>query len=396
MSQPTTAVVDIERIDVEDGFNPRTRFDEDRLSELEATIRRDGLLTALTVVPSKGDRYTLIAGERRWIAARRAGLRKVPVVLRANRKGSRAAALVENLIREDLDPIDIAQGLADLAETENLTTHRQIAERIGKTNVGWVSEHLRLLRLPERVQHHIAAGHVPIAAEKVLREASKVSPRIAECACELAARGTVDGRDLLDHFGEVLQQVAVGSFTDKPTMIGVHSGAMLSKLIADPGKRSELLDRLVAVDPFANTVDEAIRFGDAEIDAARAAGCLIEHRVEHNGWISTVSYITDAELAADLAVRVIEQTERGAAEEAERRAKERGRKAANEPIRRRHVRSARKRSVKPKRHETTTCSSAATCSPGAGPRAARTTASLGQRPWRRSCSPITPIWPAPG
>jgi ParB family transcriptional regulator, chromosome partitioning protein len=198
MGQPTTAVLDIERIDVEDGFNPRTRFDDDRLTELEATIRRDGLLTALTVVPTEGDRYTLVARERRLIAARRAGLEQVPVVVRASRKGSRAAALVENLIREDLDPIDMAQGLADLAEKENLTTHRQIAERIGKKNVGWVSEHLRLLRLPDKVRHHVAAGHVPIAAEKVLREASRVSPRVAECACELAACGTVDGRDLVD------------------------------------------------------------------------------------------------------------------------------------------------------------------------------------------------------
>jgi hypothetical protein len=68
-------------------------------------------------------------------------------------------------------------------------------------------------------------------------------------------------------------------------MIGVRSGALLSKLIADSQKRSELLDRLVAVDPYANNVDPAICFGDAEVDAARAAGCLIEHRVEPDGWI---------------------------------------------------------------------------------------------------------------
>lgn len=121
MSQPTTAVLDVEKIEVEEGLNPRTRFDEDRLAELEATIRQDGLVTALTVTPAKAGRYTLIAGERRLIAAKRAGLKEVPVLIRAV-KGSRAATLVENLIREDLDPIDTAQGLADLAEAENLTT----------------------------------------------------------------------------------------------------------------------------------------------------------------------------------------------------------------------------------------------------------------------------------
>jgi ParB/RepB/Spo0J family partition protein len=268
----------------------------------------------LTVIPARGDRYTVIAGERRLIAAKRAGLTEVPVVVRQV-EGSRAATLVENLIREDLDPIDTAQGLADLAEAENLTTHKQIAERIGrKKSVGWVSEHLRLLRLPEGVQRHIAAGDVPVAAEKVLRKAATVSPRIAECACELTARGTIDGRDIVDHFGEVLQQVAEASFTEKPTMIGVRGGAPLSQLIADADKRKELTKRIAAADSYRGAPDPVIRFGEAEVDAARAAGCLIEHRVNQGGWVSVVAYVTDADLAADLAVRVVERIESQAAE----------------------------------------------------------------------------------
>jgi ParB/RepB/Spo0J family partition protein len=314
MSQPATAVLEVEKIDVQDGLNPRTRFDEDRLAELEASIRQDGLVTALTVVPAKADRYTVIAGERRLIAAKRAGLKEVPVVVRSV-EGSRAATLVENLIREDLDPIDTAQGLADLAQAENLSTHQQIAERIGrKKSVGWVSEHLRLLRLPEGVQRHIASGEVPVAAEKALRKAATVSPRIAECACELVARGTIDGRDIVDHFGEVLQQVAEASFTEKPTMIGVRSGAPLSELIADAGKRNELMSRIAAVSPYLRAEDPVIRFGEAEVDAARAAGCLLEHRVDQDGWVSVVAYVTDADFAADLTVRVIEGMERRAAE----------------------------------------------------------------------------------
>ncbi len=348
MSQPATAVLDIEKIDVQDGLNPRTRFDEDRLAELEASIRQDGLVTALTVVPAKGDHYTVIAGERRLIAAKRAGLQEVQVVVRAV-EGSRAATLVENLIREDLDPIDTAQGLADLAETENLTTHQQIAERIGrKKNVGWTSEHLRLLRLPEGVQRHIAAGEVPVAAEKVLRKVAEVSPRIAECACELAARGTVDGRDLVDHFGEVLQLVAEASFTGKPTMIGVRSGARISELIIDTEKRKGLIERLTAADSYANTEDPVIRFGEAEVDAARAAGCLVEHRVDHDVWVSIVAYVTDAEFAADLAVRVVERAEREAAERAKQRAKLGGGADANgaDPEEARKARQEERRKAK--------------------------------------------------
>jgi len=314
MSQPATAVLNVEKIDVQDGLNPRTRFDEERLAELEASIRQDGLVSALTVVPAKGDRYNVIAGERRLIAARRAGLKEIPVVVRAA-EGSRAATLVENLIREDLDPVDTARGLADLAEAENLTTHQQIAERIGrKKSGGWVSEHLRLLRLPESVQRHIASGDIPVAAEKGLRKAAAVSPRIAECACELAARGTIDGRDIVDHFGEELQLIAEASFTEKPTMIGVRSGAPLSELIADAEKRKELSSRIAAANSYLAADDPVIRFGEAEVDAARAAGCLIEHRVDQGGWVSVVAYVTDADLAADLAVRVIEGMERRAAE----------------------------------------------------------------------------------
>lgn len=180
------------------------------------------------------------------------------------------------------------------------------------------------MRLPEGVQRYIASGDVPVSAEKVLRDAAAISPRIAECACELAARGTIDGRDIGDRFGEVLQQVAEGSFTDKPTMISVRAGACISTLIGEENKRAELTERLLAVDPYNNLKDPVIRFDEAEVDAARAAGRLIEHRVDRGGWVSTVAYVTDAALATDLAVRVIERAEREDAARKAQEAKRRG------------------------------------------------------------------------
>jgi len=331
MSQPSTAVLDIEKIDVEDGLNPRTRFDEDGLAELEASIRQDGLVTALTVVPAKGDHYTVIAGERRLIAAKRAGLKEAPVVIRPA-KGSRAATLVENLIREDLDPIDTAQGLADLAAAENLATHQQIADRIGKKSASWVSQHLRLLKLPEGVQGSIARGEVPVEAERDLRNVAEVSPRIAECICELAKRREVKGVDFVRRFDELLLATSEARFENPPTMIPT-AGLLISQLISEPKKRRELGDRHRALHPYGPE-EPAVRLSEAEIDAARAAGCLVEHTVDHGGWSSVTGFITDAELAADLAERAVEREERQAAKrkkEEEARAKAAGRGRAETP-----------------------------------------------------------------
>lgn len=311
MNDPSTAVLDVDSIEVEDGFNPRTCFDEDALSELEASIREEGLLSALTVRPGSDGAYMLVAGERRLIAAKRAGLSKVPVVIHDG-SGGTAAALAENLIREDLDPIETAQALSRLAAQEGFSTHKAIAEKV-KKSCSWVSEHLRLLKLPEEVQRYIAAGVVPVDAERELRKAAEVSPRVAECACELVERGSVEGRDLRERFGEVLQAVAAAGFAEKPTMISAR-GSVLSELVPDADQRRALVDRLAAIDRLGGSDDPIVRFGEAEIDAARAAGCLIEHRVDHGAWASVVAYICDPELAADLAVRVVESMEARAAE----------------------------------------------------------------------------------
>lgn len=318
MNEPTTAVLDIAEIGVEDGFNPRTSFDEDGLAELEASIREHGVVQAPTVRPAKDGGYTVIAGERRLIAAKRAGVKRVPVVIREG-EGARAAALAENLIREDLDPIDTARALSDLAEAEGLATHAKLAERV-KKSPSWVSEHLRLLKLPAGAQRQIAAGVVPVEAERELRKVAAVSPRVAECACELARHGRVKGRDLVDHFDEVLEAVAQARFEEKPTMIDVN-GTRLSAIVADPEQRQALLARYLAARPYDDAADPRIRFGPAEVDAARAAGCLVEHKVDHGSWASTVAFICAAELAADLTVRLVERFEAEVAEMAELRAK---------------------------------------------------------------------------
>ena len=313
MNEPATAVLAIEEIAIEDGFNPRTRFDEERLAELEASIREHGIVQAPTVRPRAEGGYAVIAGERRLIAARRAGVERVPVVIRGE-EGARAAALAENLIREDLNPIDTARALRDLGEAEGLGTHAKLAERV-KKSPSWVSDHLRLLKLPEAVQAEIANGTVPVEAERELRAVAKVSPRIAECACELAARKRVEGRDLVERFDEVLAEVAAARFEDKPTMIDT-AGAPLAEVIADPEKREAFAERYKLVRQHWG-LEPVIRFGAEDVDAARAAGCLVEHTIDHGNWSTSVAYITDAELAVDLCERMLERAEKQQAKLAE-------------------------------------------------------------------------------
>jgi hypothetical protein len=236
------------------------------------------------------------------------------------------AALVENHHREDLDPIDTARGLKALGEELGLATHKQIAEELAVSD-SWVSQHLRLLNLPDGVQAHIAEGEVPVEAE---RELPEVSPRVAECVCQTAVRHKVKGRDFLNQFGDLLVATSEGRFSDPPTLVDPRA-VPISKVIGDAEQRSELGNRYRAAHSWDDSEDPQLRFGEAELDAARAAGCLIEHQVDHGEWISTVAFITDAELAADLAVRVIERIEKEGEEHAKREAEYRGKANGGDP-----------------------------------------------------------------
>ena len=312
MSQPTTHEAPIEKIAVEEGFNPRSEFDEGSLAELEASIRQSGVVTALTVKSDGNGGYVLVAGERRLRAAKRAGLKSVPVMV-IDGEGALAASIVENLIRADLDPIEEAGALARLAEAEQLGTHRKIAKRIGKSSA-YVSERLRLLKLPEAVQAQIAAGKVPVAAERDLRRVAAVSPEVAMAICQIVAAGEIEGPDLLERFGDVLHAVARSESSGAPTMFDANRHLRIADLIEDPEQQAALVERVRALSPYESAESAGVRLSEAEVDAARAAGCLLEHEVDHGEWSTTLSYVCDLGFAADLVVRAIERMEAEAAE----------------------------------------------------------------------------------
>lgn len=138
---------------------PRRRFDDAALDELAASIREHGVLEPILVRKRPAGGFEIIAGERRWRASQRAGLKEVPVFVRElSDAAAFEAALVENLQREDLNPIETARAFQRLVD-EFGHTQEQVAERVGKDRSS-VSNALRLLKLPDEVLDFLEDGHL--------------------------------------------------------------------------------------------------------------------------------------------------------------------------------------------------------------------------------------------
>lgn len=136
---------------------PRREFNEQALSELADSISQHGILQPLLVRPIMGGGYQIVAGERRWRAARMAGLEEVPAVVREMSDGQvMELALIENLQREDLNPLEEAQGYQSLMDTYGMTQD-DVAKTVGKSRPA-VANALRLLNLPQELQARVSAG----------------------------------------------------------------------------------------------------------------------------------------------------------------------------------------------------------------------------------------------
>lgn len=137
-------------------YQPRTVFDPDKLKELVESVKHSGVIQPL-IVRKKGRQYEIVAGERRWRAAKEAGLSKVPVVVRNYDDATMMeVALVENMQRSDLDPLEEAKGIQNMMEALGLT-QEEAARKLGKSRVA-VTNALRLLKLPPEVQELVTAG----------------------------------------------------------------------------------------------------------------------------------------------------------------------------------------------------------------------------------------------
>lgn len=148
-------------------LQPRKTFNEEALEELAASIRIHGIIQPIVVCPLPGGRYEIIAGERRWRASRRAGLTDVPVVLKdADEDTMLEMAIIENIQREDLDPLEEAAAYKELMQQFGYS-QEQVADKVGKSRPA-VANSIRLLNLPKVVQEDIATGRLTAGHARAL------------------------------------------------------------------------------------------------------------------------------------------------------------------------------------------------------------------------------------
>lgn len=167
-----------------DPNQPRKTFEEDSLAELAASVAEHGLLQPIVVRPRIEGGYTIVAGERRWRACRMAGLTDVPVIVKdVTDEQAMELALVENLQREDLDPVEEACGIRELMERCGLT-QEQAAQRLGKSRSA-LANSLRLLNLPPKALELLKRGFLSAGHAKVVL--GLPTPELQEQAAQLIA-----------------------------------------------------------------------------------------------------------------------------------------------------------------------------------------------------------------
>ena len=198
-SKETEDTADILRIPVDliepNPFQPRMTFDQEALRELADSIRTFGLIQPVTVRRQPNGKYQIISGERRFRASRLAGMDMIPAYVRnANDQGMLEMAIVENIQRENLDPIEVAMSYQRLIEECSLT-QEQMAGRVGKKRAS-VTNYLRLLKLPAKVQHDLKVGLLSVGHAKVLLGVEDQT--LQEQLCDLVIRNELSVRQLED------------------------------------------------------------------------------------------------------------------------------------------------------------------------------------------------------
>jgi ParB family chromosome partitioning protein len=206
-------------------FQPRSHFADAQLEELTESIRTQGIVQPLVVTP-EGEGWAIIAGERRWRAARKAGLESVPVVVRevADDRELLELALVENLQRSDLNPIEEAEAYAALQEKFGLSQDA-VAARVGKARTT-VTNALRLLRLPEEVLELLREGQLTAGQARPLLGLESAEAQIL--LAERAVREGLSARDLERLTADPAERPKAKKKPDRP--VEVHTVAAEEKL----------------------------------------------------------------------------------------------------------------------------------------------------------------------
>ncbi len=206
-SKPRQDTSDILRIPVDmveaNPFQPRMGFDQTALEELAASIRSLGLIQPISVRKISDGKYQIISGERRFRACRMAGMSMIPAYVRdADDTGMLEMAIVENIQRENLDPIELAMSFQRLIDECHLT-QEEMADRVGKKRAS-VTNSIRLLKLPAKIQHDLKVGLLSVGHAKVILGVD--DPALQEELCDAVIREDLSVRQLEDQVRKLLRR----------------------------------------------------------------------------------------------------------------------------------------------------------------------------------------------
>ena len=184
-------------------FQPRMSFDQESLEELADSVMTLGLIQPITVRRKSADRYQIISGERRFRACQMCGMDMIPAYIRdTNDQGMLEMAIVENIQRENLDPIEVAMSYQRLIEECDLT-QEQMAIRVGKKRAS-VTNFLRLLKLPAKIQHDLKVGLLSVGHAKVLLGIDDTN--LQESLCDMVIKEGMSVRQLEDKIKRLTQE----------------------------------------------------------------------------------------------------------------------------------------------------------------------------------------------
>lgn len=340
----TLTMVPLAKIKARKDFNPRSDFADDQMAELIESVRRHGIITPLTLASNGDGRFSIIAGERRYRAAKAAKLREVPAQVREADGEALTLAVAENVIRADLTPVEEARAYRRLVDEHGDAA--KVATLVGKSE-RLIAERLDLLRLPEAAQDLLAARRLPLACVANLVRIAEGEPLLASLTAAWLAERPHDAAlfpgdpgefvddvlraDWRNEDGEPLYPVAYGvsefgSGPVLPASVGDEQAvaAVLAKLGGHAARVAEALAELPEI-VHASEYDWSARQAEGrrwrqcfsldrdDADAARAFGCLLE-LPGRNG--RSRAYVTDPEWLADrlvqkIAAHVAAEAERG-------------------------------------------------------------------------------------
>ncbi len=228
--------VSVDRLDP-NRFQPRTTFDESGLEDLANSIRNQGIVQPIVVTPSGSQRFTIIAGERRWRAAKRVGLESVPVVVREvdDDQELLELALVENVQRADLNAIEEAEAFRMLSERFELS-QEEVASRVGKGRTT-ITNALRLLRLPEEIQDLVRDGSLTAGQARPILSLQDRALQI-----QLAERAISEGLTARD-LESAVAKPKPGAKKKSAQELDVHTQAALERLTRDLQTKVEIQRR---------------------------------------------------------------------------------------------------------------------------------------------------------